>query len=256
MVICPYYAQEGSIHESIYDHLMAERITRKSCPFCVCDERDALEEDLLNGVMTPKQLDKKMGWREGTSDRHFRNHMGEYHMGSNSECPVCTSDQRQELEFRYCNEGLPSPEIAEMLGCAESTVYHHMKHHLKPIVKASAAPIIALAAGEEIEQLRKNAERINGELALMLDDADRNDPQYVRNLTGLSKEVRETVKDILKIQERAGVAGAEATMKADTINILKIELAKESPDVWRRVRQTLMNTEEGDEVVDVEVNEE
>ena len=64
------------------------------------------------------------------------------------------------------------------------------------------------------------------------------------------------MKDILKIQERAGVAGAEATMKADTINILKIELAKESPDVWRRVRQTLMNTEEGGEVVDVEVNEE
>jgi len=89
----------------------------------------------------------------------------------------------------------------------------------------------------------------------MLDDADRNDPQYVRNLTGLSKEVRETVKDILKIQERAGIAGAEATMKADTINILKIELAKESPEVWRRVRQTLMSVEEGSEIVDIEEDE-
>ncbi len=255
MVICPCSAQEGSIHESIYDVIMAERITRKSCPFCVCDERDAFEQDLLSGVSLPKQLDKDKGWREGTSDRHFRNHMGEYHMGSNSECPVCTSDERQELEFRYCNEGLPSPEIAELLDCAESTVYHHMKHHLKPIVKASAAPMIALAAGEEMEQLRANAERLNGELGLMLDDADRNDPQYVRNLTGLSKEVRETVKDILKIQERAGVVGAEATMKADTINILKIELAKESPEVWRRVRQTLMNTEEGDEVIDITEDE-
>ena len=36
----------------------------------------------------------------------------------------------------------------------------------------------------------------------------------------------------------------------DTINILKIELAKESPEVWRRVRQTLM-TQSG-EVGEVE----
>jgi len=191
-----------------------------------------------------------MGWREGTSDRHFRNHMGEYHMGSNSECVVCTSDERQELEFQYLQEGLPSADVAAHLECSESTVYHHMKHHLKPIVKASAAPIIALAAGEEIEQLRKNAERLNGELGLMLDDADRNDPQYVRNLTGLSKEVRETVKDIIKIQEHTGLSDAQTTMKADTINILKIELAKESPEVWRRVRQTLM-TQNG-EVGEVE----
>ena len=128
-----------------------------------------------------------------------------------------------------------------------------MKHHLKPIVKASAAPIIALAAGDEIEQLRSNAERLNGELGLMLDDADRHDPQFVRNLTGLSKEVRETVKDIMKIQERSGFSLAETNMKADTINILKIELAKESPDTWRRVRQTLM-AQEG-EVIEVEENE-
>jgi len=229
---------------------MAERITRKSCPLCNCEQRDQFEEDLQSGISVPKQLDKDMGWREGTSDRHFRNHMGEYHMGSNSECVVCTSDERQELEFQYLQEGLPSADVAAHLECSESTVYHHMKHHLKPIVKASAAPIIALAAGEEIEQLRKNAERLNGELGLMLDDADRNDPQYVRNLTGLSKEVRETVKDIIKIQEHTGLSDAQTTMKADTINILKIELAKESPEVWRRVRQTLM-TQNG-EVGEVE----
>jgi hypothetical protein len=232
---------------------MAERITRNSCPFCMTEERDKFEEDLLSGISIPKQLDKDKSWREGTSDRHFRNHMGEYHMGSNSECTVCTNDNRAELEFRYLSEGTPSSEIAQVLDCAESTVYHHMKHHLRPIVKASAAPIIALAAGDEIEQLRSNAERLNGELGLMLDDADRHDPQFVRNLTGLSKEVRETVKDIMKIQERSGFSLAETNMKADTINILKIELAKESPDTWRRVRQTLM-AQEG-EVIEVEENE-
>jgi len=212
-----------------------------------------LEQDLLNGVYIAKELDKKMKWREGTSDRHFRNHMGEYHMGSNSECPVCTHPERAELEHRYCNEALPSPDIAEYIGCSESRVYHHLKHHFKPIVQVSAAPVVALAAGQEVEQLRGNAERLNGELGLMLDDADRNDPQYVRNLTGLSKEVRETVKDILKIQERVGMTG-DTTMKADTINILKIELAKESPEVWRRVRQSLMAVE-GEEGEVIEVNE-
>jgi len=230
---------------------MAERITRKSCRFCGCDERDALEEDMLNGMVTPKEMDKKMGWREGSSDRHFRNHMGEYHMGSNSQCPVCTHVERAELESRYCLEGVPSPEIAEYIGCPETTVYHHMKHHFKPIVQSSAAPVVALAAGQEVEQLRSNAERLNGELSLMIDDADRNDPQYVRNLTGLSKEVRETVKDILKVQERVGIAG-DTNMKADTINIIKLELAKESPDVWRRVRQSLMNTHDEMEIIEVE----
>jgi hypothetical protein len=234
--------------------MMAERITRNSCPFCVHESRDQFEQDLLSGISTPKQLDKDMGWREGTSDRHFRNHMGEYHMGSNSECGVCTADNRAELESRYMLEGLPSSEIAEMLGVAESSVYHHMKHHLKPIVKQSAAPIVALAAGEEVEQLRANAERLNGELTLMLDDADRHDPQYVRNLTGLSKEVRETVKDIMRIQDKSGMSLSETNMRADTINILKVELARESPETWRRVRSQLVAAE-GGEIIEVEENE-
>ena len=234
---------------------MAERITRNSCPFCVHESRDQFESDLLSGISVPKQLDKDMSWREGTTDRHFRNHMGEYHMSSNSECVLCTADNRAELENRYMTEGLPSSEIAELLDAAESSVYHHMKHHLKPIVKVSAAPIIALAAGEEVEQLRKNAERLNGELGMMLDDADRHDPQYVRNLTGLSKEVRETVKDIMKIQDKTGMSLSETNMRADTINILKIELAKESPDTWRRVREQLMAAESG-EIIEVKQNEE
>jgi len=59
------------------------------------------------------------------------------------------------------------------------------------------------------------------------------------------------VKDILKVQERVGIAG-DTNMKADTINIIKLELAKESPDVWRRVRQSLMNTHDEMEIIEVE----
>ena len=61
-----------------------ERIVKRSCSFCQHEDRDGLEQDLLQGSITPKQLDKEMGWRENTADRHYRNHMGEYHMGANS----------------------------------------------------------------------------------------------------------------------------------------------------------------------------
>ena len=76
-----------------------------------------------------------------------------------------------------------------------------------------------------MESLRNNLARINGELAHFLDDADRNDPQYVRNIVSLHKEVRETVKDIVRVQDCAA-GNTNETMNAQTINILKVELAK------------------------------
>src|SRR6056300_1697408 len=54
---------------------MAERISRASCKFCQDEGRDSLEEMMKAGIMNAKQLDKDMDWREGTADRHFRNHM-------------------------------------------------------------------------------------------------------------------------------------------------------------------------------------
>jgi len=94
-----------------------------------------------------------------------------------------------------------------------------------------------------MEALRNNLSRINGELGHFLDDADRNDPQYVRNIVSLHKEVRETIKDMMRVQERAVGSTAE-TMNAQTINILKVELAKESPEVWTRLRSKLMGGEQ------------
>jgi len=222
---------------------MAERITRASCKFCQDCERDGLE-DLMNlGIATAKQLDKDKGWREGTADRHFRNHMGEYHMASNSECTFCTSPKRENLEAAYFNAGMTSAQIADDLQIPESTVYHHIKHHLKPIVQKGAADLIIVEAGQEMESLRTNLSRINGELGHFLDDADRNDPQYVRNIVSLHKEVRETVKDMLRVQERAA-GNTNETMNAQTINILKVELAKESPEVWARLRGKLIGDDD------------
>ncbi|MAK83071.1 hypothetical protein [Phenylobacterium sp.] len=221
---------------------MAERITRASCKFCQDDGRDSLEQMMKSGVITAKQLDKDMDWREGTADRHFRNHMGEYHMNSNSECKLCTSDKRENLEMAYFNASMTTKEIAEDVQMPESSVYHHLKHHLKPVVQKGAADLIIVEAGQEMDSLRNNLSRINGELGHFLDDADRNDPQYVRNIVSLHKEVRETIKDMLRVQERAAGSTTE-NMTAQTINILKVELAKESPEVWARLRGKLMGGE-------------
>ncbi len=204
-----------------------------------------MEEGLTSGAIIPKMLDKDMGWREGTADRHFRNHMGEYHMGSNSECVVCTHPERAEVEQAYFTGGMTTETIADIIGCSESTVYHHLKHHLKPLVQKSAADIISVAAGKEMDIMRSNLERINGELGLFLDDADRNDPAYVKNIIGLHKEVRETLSTMVRFQEKA-MGETNQTIQADTVNILKVELAKESPEVWKRVRSKLLEEEEPD----------
>ena len=226
--------------------VMTGRITRVSCAFCQHSDRDNLERRLLDGEITAKELDKELELREGTTDRHFRNHMGEYHMGANSECPICTHHLRGKFEEGYFKGEITALQISEETECAESTAYHHLKFHLKPLVKTSAAPLIAIEAGKEVETLRSNVERLNGELALFLDEADRMDPQYVRNVTTLHKEVRETVKDIIKVQERAmGTDGAIiGGINARTVNLIKVELAKESPEVWSRVRGKLLDMED------------
>ncbi len=228
---------------------MSGRVTRQSCAFCQHGDRDSLEEGLQSGSIIPKQLDKDLGWREGTADRHFRNHMGEYHMGSNSECVVCTHPERAEVEEAYFSGGMNTESIADIIQCSESTVYHHLKHHLKPLVQKSAANIISIKAGKEIDMMRNNLERLNGELDVFLDDADRNDPAYVKNIVSLHKEVRDTLTTMVRFQtETMGVNNQN--IQADTVNILKVELAKESPEVWARIRSRLLEEEE--DVVDVQ----
>ena len=134
---------------------------------------------------------------------------------------------------------MTTEDIATDVNMPESSVYHHLKHHLKPLVQKGAADIIAIEAGNEMNSIRGNLSRLNGELAHFLDDADRMDPQYVRNIVSLHKEVRDTVNMMMKIQDRAA-GNVTENINAQTINILKVELAKESPEVWRKLRTKLM----------------
>ena len=211
---------------------------KRSCAFCQNPDREALEERLKDGEISCIELDKDMGWRANTADRHFRNHMGQYHMASNPSCVLCTNEKRSEYEDRFFSDGLESEKIAEELGIKERTVYHHMKHHFQPLVQRSAATEVAITVGNEITVLRGNVERLNGKLNELMDEGSIHEDGFVRNAVTLHKEVRESIKDLTKFQEQWGTIG-EGSQVNQTINILQVELAKESPDSWKRIKSKL-----------------
>ena len=215
-----------------------ERMIKRSCHFCVNDARDELEEQLLQGHITAKELDKNMSWRSNTADRHFRNHMGEYHMAANPSCPVCSSVKRADYEFEYFNNNGTTDEIATELEIGESVVYNHMKNHFQPLVQKTAALEVALTAGREIELLRSNAQKLNSKLTELLDDGSVHEDGFVRDAVILHKEVRETVKDLLRFQDQWGPQ-TDGKQINQTINVLQIELSKESPETWTRIKKQL-----------------
>jgi predicted DNA-binding protein YlxM (UPF0122 family) len=165
--------------------------------------------------------------------------MGDYHMAANPSCLICTHEQRGDLETAYFEGSLPSEELAELLECAESSVYHHMKHHFQPLVRKAAAIEVSLALGQEMNALRSNAERLNDKLNELLEDGSVHEDGFVKDAVSLHKEVRETIKDLVKLDEKWGPE-TEGTQINQTINILKVELAKESPDSWKRIKSQLL----------------
>tara|TARA_B100001245_G_scaffold236371_1_gene227061 strand:- start:2245 stop:2928 length:684 start_codon:yes stop_codon:yes gene_type:complete len=215
-----------------------EPVMKRSCAFCQNEDREGLEERLKDGEISCIELDKDMAWRANTADRHFRNHMGQYHMAANPSCVICTDGNRAEYEERFFTDGSESEKIAEELGIKERSVYHHMKHHFQPLVQRSAATEVAITAGNEITVLRSNVERLNVKLDELMDEGNVHDDGFVRNAVTLHKEVRESIKDLTKFQDQWGVIG-EGSQVNQTINILQVELAKESPESWKRIKTKL-----------------
>jgi len=160
-------------------------------------------------------------------------------MAANPSCPVCASPKRAEYEKEYFEGSADTHAIAEELGCAERTVYNHMKHHFQPLVQKTAAYEVALAAGQEIQLLRSNAEKLNSKLSELLDEGTVHEDGFVRDAVILHKEVRETVKDLLRFQDQWG-AKTDNQQVNQTINVLQIELSKESPETWTRIKKQLV----------------
>lgn len=221
-----------------------ERQTKRSCPFCQHEDRDTLEQNIIDDIADVKILDKDMGWRANTAERHMKNHVGDYHAGANHSCIVCTSDDRKVMEVAYFEGERTSDDIATELECSEEVVYRHMKHHFQPLVKKSATAVVSVKVGHEIEILRNNVEGLNGKLAQFMNETSIHDDGVVSDMVRLHKEVRETLKDLSVYQEK----WAEPTTNVanNTINVLKVELGKESPDVWKRVKASLLSQADGE----------
>ena len=222
---------------------MGGRQTKRSCPFCQDEDRDQLEMQLAQGIADVRTLDRDKGWRTNTAERHMRNHAGEALDGSNYRCVLCTDDNRSMYEVAYFDEGMTSQEIADELNCSEPTVYKHMKEHFQPIVKRSAAAVVSIKVGEEASVLRQNTERLNEKLNRYMDEVSIHDDGAVADMVRLSKEIRESIKDLTTFQ--SNWVQPEEKMVANTINILKVEMAKESPDTWKRVKEALLTQEDG-----------
>tara|TARA_R110000751_G_scaffold6960_2_gene29180 strand:+ start:1430 stop:2131 length:702 start_codon:yes stop_codon:yes gene_type:complete len=220
------------------DMVEREPVMKRSCAFCQNDDRVSLEEAIKNGELSCAQLDKDMSWRSNTADRHYRNHMGQYHMAANPSCPICSSENRADYENRFFNDGTESELIAEELEIKETTVYHHMKHHFQPLVQRSAATEVAITVGNEITVLRSNVQKLNTKLGELLEEGSVHEEGFVRNAVTLHKEVRESIKDLTGFQDKWGTQ-IDGTQVNQTINILKIELAKESPESWKRIKSKL-----------------
>lgn len=225
---------------------MVERkpVVKRSCSFCISEQRGELEEALKNGETSCQRIDKEMGWRANTADRHFRNHMGQYHMASNPSCVLCTHENRASFEHRYFSNGAESDLIAEELGIKEDAVYHHMKNHFQPLVQRSAATEVAITVGQEVNVMRNNLERLNGKFEELMNEASIHEDGFVRNAVSLHKEVRESLKDLVKLQNQWGTT-SEGAQVNNTINILKVELAKESPESWKRIKASLQEQIDG-----------
>ena len=221
-----------------------EQVTKRSCAFCQHEEREVFEVALLNGEISARQLDKDMSWRTNTADRHFRNHMGEYHMAANPSCVICSHSQSAEFEERFFSDGSESEIIAQELEIAENTVYHHMKHHFQPLVQRSAITEVAISVGQELGVLRGNVEKLNDKLDTLFSEGNVHEDGFVRDAVTLHKEVRESIKDLMRFNEQWGPS-TDPSQVNQTINILKIELAKESPESWQRIRTQLQESVEG-----------
>ena len=168
----------------------------------------------------------------------MRNHAGENVTGSNYRCPICTSDNRGLYEVAYFDEGMTTEEIANEVDCSEDAVYRHMKEHFQPLVRRSSTAVVSIKVGEELGVIRNNTEKLNEKLTRYMDEVSIHDDNAIGDMVRLNKEIRESIKDLMAFQSQW--AQPEEKTVTNTINILKVEMAKESPETWMRVREALL----------------
>ena len=147
-------------------------VTRKRCKFCQHEARDELESEIDSMKISCDDLDKREGWRSGTSAQHQRNHMGDYENSSNPKCKFCTDPMRSHYETALSSGEITTEQISETLSISKTQVQRHMKNHLAPLVQKSAANIIAKKDVNEIEMLSLNVQRLDSKVEELFGEGD------------------------------------------------------------------------------------
>ncbi len=214
-------------------------VTRKRCVFCNLDNRQSLEDELDNMIITADDLDVQMDWPSGTSSRHQRNHMEGYVNASNPRCNICTSEQRVAVEMELHSANITPEEVASMLNCTADQVVRHVKNHMQPLVQQSAANIIAMREINEVDTLSANISRLDVKLDQLF-ESDELDSKHIDSLTKLAKEVRESLRYLMEFKGKL-VHKRQDTIIVHQMQIIKEVLAQNHPEVWLDIRKQMEN---------------
>ena len=208
--------------------------TRKRCAFCQHESRDDLEEALESLQIKCDDLDKREGWRSGTTAKHQRNHMGEYNNSSNPRCKLCTDPMRAHYETSLGEGEITTEAIGEALGISKEQIHRHMKNHLAPLVQKSAANIIAKKEVNEIELLSLNVQRLDSKVEELFNEQDL-DPKQIDALVKLAREVRESLKYIMEFKGKL-VHKRQDTIIVAQMQVVQEVLAQNHPQVWLDIK--------------------
>ncbi len=210
---------------------MAGRQTRKNCPFCNHPERDLIETKILQGSLDVQDCDFENQWAEGTTHRHMRRHAGEYYNNSNTQCPLCVSPERAEIE-------------------AAILVSTHMEKHTKPIIQQhvhiEALPNAMKTVHESLSRVENNMNRLDRLLGRVLDHVenqfdDESEPIEMRDVeTALKvhREVRDTLVELAKWMEKAETI--EDKQSVSILNVLQQFYTEKSPQEWVELKKRLV----------------
>ena len=209
-------------------------ITRKRCPLCNHENRESLESELENLIITTDELDEQMNWPSGTSSKHQRNHMEGFVNSSNPRCSICVSPDRAEIEMKLYEAQVTPAEVAHALNCSEAQVMRHLTKHLQPIVQQSAANMIAIKEVDEIDTLSNNIGRLEGKIDELFLETDLN-PKYIDSLTKLAKEIRESLRYLMEFKGKL-IHKRQDTIVIAQMQIVQEVLAQNHPQVWLDVK--------------------
>lgn len=230
---------------------MAGRQTRKNCSFCQHPDRDELEQMIRKGVHDVQYIDRLNQWAEGTSHRHMRRHSGEYYNNSNEECPLCTHQDRAQIEATILEGHAGIDDFAIELDLPSSLISQHMEMHTKPIiqqqVELEALPNAMKSVHESLQRVEKNLNRLDRLMGRVIDHVENqfDDEEEVVNMRDVEtvlkghREIRDTLLELAKWMEKA--ESIDDKQSVSVLTVMQQYFVEKSPSEWAELKARLIS---------------